>query len=154
MDVVKIGLHSDGEEIHPMFDHRVVHQSEMDLLKDFIARSIPSLKDASIVYTRKCLYTDTLDGHYWIDRHPNIEGITIATGGCGHGFKMGPVLGDLVAHCVTGENSLWTEVIQNAMFGWKHVELVMSTLCSANAIIICLVSCCVHNDSVWCKWPL
>ena len=117
LNVVKIGLHANGEEIHPISGHRIVHQSEIDLLMKFIEERMPSLKDATLVYTRKCLYTDTLDGNYWIDHHPSIQGVTIVTGGSGHGFKMGPVIGQLVADLFENKKHPWL-----TKFKWRDLS--------------------------------
>ena len=40
------------------------------------------------------------DGHFIIDRHPAMSDVWIAGGGSGHGFKMGPALGELLAQQV------------------------------------------------------
>ena len=60
-----------------------------------------SVADAPIAETRLCLYTDTTDGDFLIDRHPDVEGLVVATGGSGHGFKFAPVIGELVAETVS-----------------------------------------------------
>ena len=59
--------------------------------------SFPALTDAPIVATRCCLYCDTPDEHFWIGRHPEAPGLTVASGDSGHGFKFAPVLGRLIA---------------------------------------------------------
>ena len=69
-------------------------------MRQFVQKSLPSLSNAPLVYSRKCLYTDTLDGHFWIDHHPTIKGLSVSTGGSGHGLKMGPVIGELTADIV------------------------------------------------------
>ncbi len=47
-----------------------------------------------------CLYTNTPDHHFLIDRHPQWPQIVLACGFSGHGFKFGPVVGRLVADLV------------------------------------------------------
>ena len=49
-----------------------------------------------------CIYTDTWDGNFLISPHPEVNGLTVATGGSGHGFKFAPVLGGLIADAVEG----------------------------------------------------
>jgi glycine/D-amino acid oxidase-like deaminating enzyme len=46
------------------------------------------------------MYCDTHDGHFWIARDPEREGLVIATGDSGHGFKFAPVLGGIIADAV------------------------------------------------------
>ena len=71
-------------------------------LRTFLADVIPALAEAPIVATRLCVYGDSLDGHFWIDRHPTRTRVTVAAGGSGHGFKFAPVLGALIADAVEG----------------------------------------------------
>ncbi len=61
---------------------------------------LPPLADAPIVYSRICMYCDTHDGHFWIAQDPERQGLVIAAGDSGHGFKFGPVLGEIIADAV------------------------------------------------------
>jgi glycine/D-amino acid oxidase-like deaminating enzyme len=51
------------------------------------------------------MYCDTSDGHFWIARDPKREGLVIAAGDCGHGFKFAPVLGEIIADAVEGKSN-------------------------------------------------
>ncbi|KAK5144159.1 hypothetical protein LTR04_001659 [Oleoguttula sp. CCFEE 6159] len=64
---------------------------------------IPSLGDRPFSYTRICWYTDTPKGDWLITHHPCYEGLFLATGGSGHGFKFLPVIGDKVVDCILGK---------------------------------------------------
>ena len=101
-NVVKIANHGVGKVIHPEQDKRVVTESDIEYLRAFLATALPNLYDADIVATRRCLYVDTPDGDFWISRHPLWEGLTVATGDSGHGFKFAPILGSLIADAVEG----------------------------------------------------
>ena len=114
--IVKVARHSEGQVLHPDEDDRRVTDKEILALRSFLKQSIPELSEAPLVYTRKCLYTDTLDGHYWIDKHPEIDGLSVGTGGCGHGLKMGPVLGDLQADMIEDIPNPF-----NKRFRWRHL---------------------------------
>lgn len=102
-NVLKVANHGVGRVVHPVDDERIVTEEQVTMLRDFLAQTFPELVSAPIVYTRLCLYCDVLDGHFWIDRHPQREGLTIASGGSGHGFKFAPVLGELIADAVEGK---------------------------------------------------
>jgi glycine/D-amino acid oxidase-like deaminating enzyme len=116
--VIKVANHGIGLEIkNPELDERVVYEKDIEDLRRFLKDSIPALANSPIVYTRRCCYTDTLDGHFWIDRHPEIEGLTIGSGGSGHGFKMGPVLGEMIAAVAEGETHKWS-----ARYRWRHID--------------------------------
>ena len=105
--VVKIANHGVGQRLHPSRDERIVTEADVRHLRAFLADTFPALVDAPIVYTRRCLYCDTLDEHFWIDRHPQLAGLTIAAGGSGHGFKFGPILGSLIADAVENQPNPW-----------------------------------------------
>jgi glycine/D-amino acid oxidase-like deaminating enzyme len=98
--VVKIANHGRGREISPDSPERVVTSDEETKLREFLASTLPSLADAPIVYTRVCMYCDTHDGHFWIARDPEREGLVVAAGDSGHGFKFAPVLGEIIADAV------------------------------------------------------
>jgi sarcosine oxidase len=66
----------------------------------FVRRRFPQLRDAPILGAEVCQYENSPDGHFIIDRHPAMPDVWIAGGGSGHGFKMGPALGELVARQV------------------------------------------------------
>jgi glycine/D-amino acid oxidase-like deaminating enzyme len=98
--VVKIANHGPGREMSPDSPERVVSHQEEQSLREFLSSTFPSLADAPIVYSRVCMYCDTHDGHFWIAREPEREGLVIAAGDCGHGFKFAPVLGEIIADAV------------------------------------------------------
>jgi sarcosine oxidase/L-pipecolate oxidase len=67
-----------------------------------LAEMIPWLAGRPFFRTRLCWYTDTPKGDFLIDYHPQFDGLFIATGGSGHGFKFLPVLGDAIVDTVEG----------------------------------------------------
>jgi glycine/D-amino acid oxidase-like deaminating enzyme len=84
---------------------RVVTSEDERKLREFLALTFPSLAHAPIVHTRVCMYCDTHDGHFWIARDPEREGLVIAAGDNGHGFKFAPVLGEIIADAVEGNDN-------------------------------------------------
>ena len=103
--VVKIANHGSGREMSPDSPERVVTAEDESNLREFLASTFPALTDASIVYTRVCMYCDTHDGHFWIARDPEREGLVVAAGDSGHGFKFAPVLGEIIADAVEGKDN-------------------------------------------------
>ncbi len=103
--VVKIANHGSGREMSPDSPERVVTAEDESNLREFLASTFPALTDASIVYTRVCMYCDTHDGHFWIARDPEREGLVVAAGDSGHGFKFAPVLGEIIADTVEGKHN-------------------------------------------------
>lgn len=57
-----------------------------EALKEMIP--LPAIHDRPFTTTRVCWYTDTPTGDFIMDYHPAWDGLFIATGGSGHGFKV------------------------------------------------------------------
>ena len=70
--------------------------AETEAIRDYVRRFIPDadgpLRDASV-----CLYTNTPDEHFWIDRHPEHAQVLVASACSGHGFKFSPTIGEALA---------------------------------------------------------
>jgi len=95
--VLKIANHGPGREMSPDSSERAITSEDEEKLREFLASTFPCLVDAPIVYTRVCMYCDTHDGNFWIARDPEREGLVVAAGDSGHGFKFAPVLGEIIA---------------------------------------------------------
>ena len=59
--------------------------------------------DAKLRATAVCMYTNTPDEHFWIDRYPRNSQVLIASACSGHGFKFAPVIGEVLADMVEGK---------------------------------------------------
>ncbi len=114
--VVKIAKHTNGVSIHPDKDDRQITDVEVNDMRAFVKSSFQALVSAPLVYTRRCLYTDTLDGHFWIDHHPEVKGLSVSSGGSGHGMKMAPVLGEMTADMAEGKTHMFSE-----RYKWRHL---------------------------------
>ena len=112
--VVKIANHGPGREMSPDSPDRTVTPQEEKNLREFLSSTFPALANASIVYSRVCMYCDTNDGHFWIAPDPQRPGLTIAAGDSGHGFKFAPVLGEIIADAVEGKSNLLLQT-----FRWR-----------------------------------
>ena len=116
--VVKVANHGPGAPIGAEQD-RLVDARWEGAFRAFLADWIPSLSTAEVVYTRLCLYTDTRDGDFVIDRHGTLDNLVLATGGSGHGFKFAPMLGTLAADAVEEERNRFSE-----RFAWRTPPVV------------------------------
>jgi glycine/D-amino acid oxidase-like deaminating enzyme len=105
--VLKVGNHGAGMPLHPENDARYVPIEMEGELRTMLVNTFPALMNAEIIYRRCCVYSDTLDEHFLIDRHPERPGLTVAAGGSGHGFKFAPILGDLIADALEGKPNEW-----------------------------------------------
>lgn len=88
VDVSSIGL-DDIERDDPALT---------DLLRAAAARLLPTFA-AEPVATERCLYDNTVDTDFVIDR---VGDIVIGCGTSGHGFKFGPLIGALLADLALG----------------------------------------------------
>jgi monomeric sarcosine oxidase len=93
----KIAFDRHGERFDPDSGMRVVAQSSIDHLREYLRQHIPSLEHAPILETRVCQYENTWNGDFLIDQHPEWENVWLAGGGSGHGFKHGPALGEYLS---------------------------------------------------------
>ncbi len=114
--IVKIGLHGPGYAVSPDAPRVLPDQRDEARCREFLSHSLPELADAPLAASKMCVYTDTWDGNFLISRHPEIDNLTVATGGSGHGFKFGPALGELIADTVEGTPSPYLK-----RFEWRPV---------------------------------
>jgi sarcosine oxidase len=91
-----------GDEIDPDALERIVRPDALRRVRAFVARRFPALARAPIVETRVCQYEYSTDGGFVVDRHPAFDNVVLAGGGSGHGFKMGPAIGEHIARVVAG----------------------------------------------------
>ncbi|NXO73920.1 SOX oxidase, partial [Phainopepla nitens] len=75
---------------------------DIGILGSFISSYLPGLETQPAVM-ETCLYTNTPDGDFILDRHPKFSNIVIGAGFSGHGFKMAPVVGKLLCELSLGE---------------------------------------------------
>ena len=66
----------------------------------YLARRFPALANAPLLTGHVCQYENSPDGHYIVDRLPSAPNAWVVGGGSGHGFKVGPALGEMVSGLV------------------------------------------------------
>ena len=89
-----------GRPIDPTADDRTPTPSGIAAARSFLTRRFPALAGAPLISSEVCQYESTRDANFIIDRHPSASNVWLAGGGSGHGFKMGPVVGEIVAAAV------------------------------------------------------
>ena len=96
-DGMKVGEHSGGETVARPEDARrgITPEDERPLLR-FLGEVLPALKP-EVKRSSVCLYTNTEDGNFIIDHHPDHGNVVFAAGFSGHGFKFAPVIGEILA---------------------------------------------------------
>jgi len=101
-DGVKIGVHHEGEITTPQRCRRTIGEDEDAQVRALLERCLPdaagSLADSAV-----CLYTNTPDHHFVIDRHPASRRVIVVSPCSGHGFKFASVVGELSAQLALDE---------------------------------------------------
>jgi glycine/D-amino acid oxidase-like deaminating enzyme len=100
----KIADDTPGPSIDPTSDERVPTTAGIAAARAFLAKRFPDLANAPLLSSEICQYESTPDSNFILDRHPHVSNVWIAGGGSGHGFKMGPVVGRMMASLVLGES--------------------------------------------------
>jgi sarcosine oxidase len=91
----KIAWHHGGRVLMPDQLSNDITDEEISAIKTLAAARLaidPVFRDASV-----CMYTNTPDGDFIIDYHPDHPNIIIASPCSGHGFKFSSLTGKLLA---------------------------------------------------------
>ena len=102
----KVADDTRGAEVDPTSGDRTASETGLESARNYLAKRFPSMKDAPLLESRVCQYENSPDGNYIIDKHPEAENTWVIGGGSGHGFKLGPALGEFVADRVIGNKEI------------------------------------------------
>ncbi|XP_013421787.1 peroxisomal sarcosine oxidase-like [Lingula anatina] len=97
--LMKVDLHTGRAADPDARDANNQDQWDVKLVAEFLQKHLPGLEDKPSVMER-CMYTVTPDHNFILDRHPKYENIVIGAGFSGTGFKLGPVVGKVLAELV------------------------------------------------------
>lgn len=100
---LKVADDTAGDEVDPTTMVRAPSNAGLARARAIVGERFPALANAPLVEARVCQYEASSDGNYLVDRHPELENVWLVGGGSGHGFKMGPALGEHVAAVVQGK---------------------------------------------------
>jgi sarcosine oxidase len=96
----KFGKYHHFEETgHP--DRLIVSDNEPRpddeiMLRDFASRYFPDGTGPTMTLAT-CMFTNTPDGHFIIDQHPQLPQVFYASPCSGHGYKFASVIGEIMA---------------------------------------------------------
>ncbi len=99
---MKVGDDVRGPKIDPTRASRAPTARAMAWAKAELAERLPGLAGAPFTESRTCVYENSPDGHLILDRHPAAANVWLAGGGSGHGYKLGPAVGQHLAGLVGG----------------------------------------------------
>jgi sarcosine oxidase len=97
----KAGIHHEGEKVGPETVRREPTAEDEGRVRGLLERFIPAA-NGRLLDARVCLYTNTPDEHFLVDRHPRAPGVLLGSACSGHGFKFAPAIGEALADLVVG----------------------------------------------------
>lgn len=99
----KVADDTHGETVDPTTLERTASGAALSRARELLRRRFPALAQAPVLESRVCQYENSADGHFIIDRHPQLADVWLVGGGSGHGYKMGPAVGEHVSALARGE---------------------------------------------------
>jgi sarcosine oxidase len=103
---LKLALHAPLRTTDPNRVAREISAEDEETFRECLRRFIPEGNGPTLAI-RTCLYTNSPDGHFIVDRHPQHARVLIAAGFSGHGFKFASVIGEVLAELAhTGKTNL------------------------------------------------
>jgi sarcosine oxidase len=96
----KVGkYHHLHEPIDPEHHGREIRAGDERVLRDFVSKYFPDGSGPTMAL-RACIFTNTPDEHFILDRHPEFPEVLMASPCSGHGFKFCSVVGEIMADLV------------------------------------------------------
>ena len=102
---LKLAEHHGGVVVRPDSVDRQVSADERRQFHAFASRMDLGACRRRPAAAAVCLYTNTPDGDFVLDWHPEVPGVYLCSACSGHGFKFAPVIGEIVAAAVSGEET-------------------------------------------------
>lgn len=118
----KVADDTSGPEVDPTTVERVVQPATIATARGLLARRFPGLIGAPVLESRVCQYEASPLGDFLLDRHPVATNVWLAGGGSGHGFKMGPALGEQLRRQVL-EGAAPPPIFSYARFAEERAKL-------------------------------
>ena len=98
----KVAWHHVDEFVEPDAVAREVTADDERPVLEYAARRLPALT-VEVTHRKVCLYTNTPERDFIVDRLPDEPRVTVVGGLSGHGFKFTVILGRLAANLIAGE---------------------------------------------------
>jgi sarcosine oxidase len=97
---LKLAHHAPGPATTPHDIDRQPHASEIESIRAAARTYLPGA-DGRLLRASVCMYTNSPDGHFIVDTHPDSDRVLMCAGLSGHGFKFASVLGEALADLAT-----------------------------------------------------
>jgi monomeric sarcosine oxidase len=94
--LLKTSLHLSGPVIDPT-EVQIPDPAFEETILNFLRTYIPRAALGTLRMSRMCMYSMTPNEDFILDRFPGASNVVLGAGFSGHGFKFGPLIGELVA---------------------------------------------------------
>jgi sarcosine oxidase len=101
---VKVAIHHEGEAADPDHLRREVADRDAEPVRSLVHRYMPDA-GGRLAASAVCMYTNTPDGHFIIDRHPEHAQVMLVSACSGHGFKFAPAIGEICSDLIVEGNT-------------------------------------------------
>ncbi|MEK6373905.1 MAG: FAD-dependent oxidoreductase [Acidobacteriota bacterium] len=102
----KVADDTRGAPIDPTRAKRVASEAGMARARRLLEERFPEMAKAPLVASEVCQYENSPDGNLIVDRHPEAKNVWLVGGGSGHGFKLSPAVGEMVAQAILAGKDL------------------------------------------------
>jgi len=92
---LKVARHHSGARCDPDAIDREIAEGEDEPARAFLRRHLPDAAHSDLRAAKVCMYTNTPDGHFVVDRAA--PDVLYASACSGHGFKFASVVGEILA---------------------------------------------------------
>jgi sarcosine oxidase len=93
---LKAAIHHGGKLVDPTAPREPVQESETREIRTLLGQLLPGA-NGRLLEATTCLYTNTPDGHFIVDAHPEHPEVILVSACSGHGFKFASAIGEMVA---------------------------------------------------------
>jgi len=97
---IKSAAHGSGAFTTANTVDRVIHERDIAPVRDLLQRWLPD-QVGEYAESAVCLYTNTPDGHFILDRHPQHPQVVLGSPCNGFGFKFSSASGEILAALAT-----------------------------------------------------
>lgn len=102
---IKVSQHSGGVRVdEPEQASSNYDENDLQAVTRFLKEVMPSVVGQPETF-QNCFYTQSADGHFIVDHHPELPNVVFGAGFSGHGFKFVPVIGQALAELAINQST-------------------------------------------------
>ena len=124
-NVIMVGVGED-EVVGPSEYNQSVDTEMLIKTQSDLSKRIPGVLDATFVGGWSGLFTVTPDWHPILSKIDGIEGLYVAVGFSGHGFKLSPMIGQVMGDIILGQTSKSIDISSLGADRFKNGRLMKS----------------------------